>query len=75
VSTNLKWRPARQTQCDLSDDLKYALRKSRDMSVPLRLDRSHLPYLQGLLHGGIEDAQKLIDAIEKHGEIEVCEYF
>ncbi len=39
------------------------------------MDAGDVPYLEGLLHGGIEDAQKLIDAIEKYDSIEVWEQY
>ena len=38
---------------------------------PHILDGSHVSYLEALKDAGIEEAQELIDAIEKHDEIRI----
>jgi hypothetical protein len=73
VSQTLKWRPCYQAANTLSDKLKYALRKRYEQSINGRMGESDIPYLEGLLHAGIEDAQNLIDAIEQYRHIEVFE--
>jgi hypothetical protein len=73
VSQTLKWRPRWQSGDTLSDQLKYALRKRYTQGINGYMDEDEVSYLRGLVDGGVEDAQKLIDAIEKHGDIEVFE--
>lgn len=73
MSMNLYWQPVINTENDLSDALKFALRKRYQHGMDIRMDGGDLSYLQGLLDAGIEDAQTLIDAIEKHGVIRVYE--
>lgn len=75
MTSNLSWRPRHAAGKDLPDDLKFALRK-RHADAHLEgqvYDRDDIPYLTGLAHGGVKGAQKLIDAIEKHDEIELME--
>lgn len=74
MSMNLYWEPAhRKPSGDLSDELKFALRKRFQGHVDGILDHADIGYLQGLLDAGIEDAQALIDAISKHDSIRVYE--
>lgn len=75
MSTNLYWEPAhRNKKSPKGDDaLKFALRKRSNGHVNMRMTQSDVPYLQGLVDAGIAAAQELIDAIEKHDEINVTE--
>lgn len=71
--SNPEVEAALQSGDTLSDQLKYALRKRYTQGINGYMDEDEVSYLRGLVDGGVEDAQKLIDAIEKHGDIEVFE--
>lgn len=75
MTSNLYWEPIKPTPSSrcLSTELKFALRKSFDNPIRTELDEESLGYLAGLRDGGIEDAQKLIDAIKKYGSIQLWE--
>lgn len=76
MSSNLCWQPIKQNWRDLPDQLKYVLQKRNEGSLAnFIMDRSDIPYLSGLKDAGIKGAETLIDAIEKHYEIEVKEIF
>jgi len=68
MSQNLFWEP--KATC-LSKELKWAIEKKFDLSYRVVLTFGDINYLWGLRDAGIEDAQKLIDAIEKYNEIEI----
>lgn len=61
----------------VDDDVRRALARrlwDHDGSLssdPHELSKADLPYLEGLRDGGTKDAQNLIDAIRKHGAVEV----
>lgn len=72
MSMGLYWKPEKNNDKRLPDDLKRALQKRYD--TPLLdhcLDDSDLSYLEGLRDAGVKGAQELINAIEKHGRIEI----
>ena len=74
MTMNLYWTPILPPDDNnLSDQLKFALRKRFNGCVEMTMNVCSIPYLQGLSDGGIKDAQKLIAAIEKHDEIRVYE--
>lgn len=74
MSSTLYWVPVVQTGKSLPDELKYALRKKFGGYIcNTRLLSGHIEYLNGLRDAGTKGAQELIDAIEKHGEIEISE--
>jgi hypothetical protein len=74
MTMNLYWEPAqREPEGDLSDKLKFVLRKRCGGTVDTVLSEMDIQYLNGLIDAGVEDAQQLIDAIEKHGSIRVFE--
>ena len=76
MSSNLGWIPVKTNNYKWLDiDLKFALRKSWGNPVAAKIDCCQLEYLRGLRDAGLKDAQKLIDAIEKYGEIQVEEVF
>ena len=69
MSTNLYWKPLDTEHYNLSDKLKFAIRKKYDGFVKTKLNISDIDYLQGLSDAGISDAESVIKAIQKHGEI------
>jgi hypothetical protein len=69
---SLQWEP-RNNKKFLSTAMKTALRKRYGTPVNITMDADELPYLTGLLHAGLEEAQVLIDAIQAHREIDVKE--
>lgn len=83
MSTSLYWRPVPVDPSGTS--LPYGLKKAvarrfwdHDGSLygdPAELTADDLPYLEGVRDGGGEEvaagAQQLIDAIEKHGRVEI----
>lgn len=78
MSTNLFWKPIVIVKDNiLPKALKYALSKKyfdHDGSLvsgPVELDSSHQEYISGLRDAGISGASELIDAINKHGRVEI----
>jgi len=77
MSSNLYWRPKNTGQKLLSDELKHALKNvdPYGQRVNREFGEEDIDLLRGMLAAGIEDAGKLIEAIEKHGAIEVSEEY
>ena len=74
MSMNLYWRPVPTNKIGLDDALKFALRKRYGGCVGgVTMDYNDIGYLNGLKDAGIDGAETLIDAIEKHDEIYVFE--
>ena len=73
MSTNLYWEPADRKMKDLPASLKFALRKRYGGTVNETMTDRDIPYLEGLRDAGVEGAQALIEAIEKHEAISVIE--
>lgn len=75
MTANLYWEPIIEPKRSLSDELKYALRKRFDIErgQKQRLDESDINYLSGLKDGGVKGTDELIEAIKKHGEVEIFE--
>lgn len=78
MSSNLLWAPVvLQNENVLPYQLKRVIsRKLWDTdgscgSGKAVMTTDDLPYCLGLLHAGVEGAQELIDALEKHGAIEL----
>jgi hypothetical protein len=78
VSSSLFWKPViPQRENTLPDNLKYILGKkywNHDgtlTSPPLVLDEDNLEYLSGLVDAGVEGAEELVEAIRKHGRVEI----
>jgi len=65
MSTNLFWLPRVRKGKILSKDLRRIIDKKYGYGEFV-LDHSDLGYLEGLKDSGIEDADKLIEAISKH---------
>ena len=74
MSSNLYWEPTNRgkNKC-LGTALKWVLQKRFGYPVRVTLDEENILYLQGLADADIEGAQSLVDAIEKHGCIELKE--
>lgn len=76
MSSTLYWEPVKPRKGKgLETGLKWILQKKYGSPVRTELDERDIPYLQGLADADTEDAQKLIDAIEKYGCIELREEF
>ena len=76
MSSTLRWRPTHTSGNDLPYELKRALHKRTDGEpVKGEFTEASIQYLQGLRDGGVVGADKLIEAIEKHGSVEVWEEF
>lgn len=75
MSSNLGWMPVESDWRFLGDQLKFALRKGYGEPVDAVLNSEDIPYLKGLADAGVKDADKLIEAIEKHDELRVKEVF
>lgn len=75
MGTNLYWEPVERKQNSVGGDdgLKWALRKKYGERLDVELTSRSLEYLEGLRDAGQENAQALIDAIEKHDAIRVFE--
>jgi hypothetical protein len=80
MSANLYWRPVPSVikDHDLPDALKYALsprvwKHDGTLSAkPTIITKVSIPYLEGLVDGGVNGAQELIDAIKKNdGQVEI----
>lgn len=78
MSTSLYWEPVMKKDKYLGYSLKFSLGPKYfdhdgSLSGDVYLDEGELPYLRGL-HDGLQDdakkeCAKLIELIEKHGEI------
>lgn len=74
MSTNLEWSPIPKNGKSLATGLKWAMRKrTLDGFVDGTFGEGDLDYFYGLLDAEVEDAQKVIDAITKHGKIRIKE--
>ena len=75
MSTSLTWSPVPDpaTRPRLSYELKKALGARAGGSVDTVMSVESLPYLEGLMDAGIDDATILIQAIHMHGNIRVKE--
>jgi len=70
MSANVCWRPANTGKKDVPDDIHSIIRDLRD-GANYEMDYTDITYLEGLRDGGCKGAQKLIDAINKHEEIDI----
>ncbi len=76
MSSSLCWEPVKGiANRTLPTALKFALRKRFGEPVRVVVSNSTVPYLEGLRDAGVEGAEKLIDLIEKHGEINLNEEY
>ncbi len=77
MSSTLTAKPVNPKESlDLSDELKFALRKRYDSHcVDDIFDMSDIPYLEGVRDAGCEDAGRLIEYIEKYERVRVVEEY
>lgn len=75
MSSNLIWEPVDRKTHDLPSELKFALRNRYDGHVDAIMGDNDISYLSGLKDAGVKGADKLIEAIEKYGEIAVKEVY
>ncbi len=76
MSSTLTVEPAFRKKTQLSYELKKALQKRFGGVISNRnMSFSDESYLEGLLDAGIEDAQIILDMIEKYEEITLDEQF
>ena len=75
MSSTLNWRPLHSNEKDLSDELKFMLRKEYGEPVNCVLRDEDIKFLRGLSIAGASEADELIAGISKFGEIEVKEVF
>lgn len=74
MSSNIYWRPIVPIEGHrLPFALKSVLRKKFGYPIQGVLQASDLGYIEGLKDAGIEGAEQLIEAVEKHQMIEVSE--
>ena len=73
MSSSLGWMPHDRKIKTLADELKYALRKRYGDPVNTTLTENDMEFLAGLEAGDVKDASKLIEALGKHGTIDVKE--
>jgi hypothetical protein len=69
VSCSLYWRPVGNGHQVGDNVLRDAV--TRRFGRGARLDYGAMDFLRGLEAGGVEGADKLIEAIERHDEIEI----
>ena len=69
MSCTLYWRPLTKGNSVGGTQLRQAI--ERRFGREARLDIDALEFLRGLEAGGVEGATELIEAIEKHEEIDV----
>jgi hypothetical protein len=75
MTTSLYWNPVVKPKTHrLPDALKFILRRiHRDGQVTMTMREADLPYLHGLRDAGVDGALELIEAIDKHDEVELSE--
>lgn len=79
MSASMYWRPVlpRPEGEYVDDTVRHRLARrlwdkdGSESAEPHELTKDALPYLEGLRDGGVKGAQDLIDAIRKHGRIEI----
>ena len=69
MSCSLLWRPVGGGKHVGGAALRDAL--DAEVTLPARLDSSHASFLRGCRAANMEGADDLLDAINKHEEIEV----
>jgi uncharacterized hydantoinase/oxoprolinase family protein len=73
MSITVYWEPVRRAKSSISDNLKRVLQKRYESLAGVTMSTRDLMYLYGLRDAGIDEANKLITAIQKHTEIEFTE--
>lgn len=72
MAEQLYWRPICDNNEPLNKKLKWILKEEDMLCNPLT--NKDIGFLQGLRAAGVEDAEKLIDAIKQYGYIELFEH-
>ncbi len=76
MGSTLTMEPINRKKQNLSYELKRCFqRKCAGCVCNKILDECDIPYLKGLLDAGVEDAQIVIDYIEKYEEVIINEEF
>ena len=77
MTSSLIWEPVVEPDMDrgLTTRLKFLLRKRYGEPVNRDFGEEDLPYLEGLVDGGIEDAVALVETIKTHGRVNVREEY
>ena len=73
MSSTLCWEPASREKGQLSNELKFALQKNEEYISDFIITDEHLSDFEGLRDAGIKDAEIIISAIGKYGEIVLSE--
>lgn len=72
MSSTLFYQPRQTGEKQLSDELKFILRDGKHFGgLPHNATEYDIPYFRALADANIKDAQKVLDAIEKYGELEL----
>lgn len=74
MSSSLEMEPVARKTTSLSDALKFAMREKYG-TVDNTFSQEDIPYFEGMLGAGIKDAKRVIEAIERYGEIHIREQF
>lgn len=79
MSSNLTAEPINRKKLDLGTSLKFALRKCLSEPINAEIGESFIPILKGIMAAGDDsaskDADKLIQFIEKYGQIYLKEEY
>lgn len=72
MGSTLYFQPRQTGEHSLSDQLKLVLRDGKHFGgLPHTATERDIPYFEALADAGVKDAQKVLDAIEKYGELEL----
>lgn len=74
MSTNLYWQRKQPVKGQIAGDrLKHILREkfTRLETGAIEMNSADMCYLAGLRDAGVEDAEKLMQAIERYGTLEL----
>lgn len=70
MSATLYWYPVVPPKGHaLPDQLRFVLQKDRGWEREWKIDVGHRGYFEGLRDAGIEGAQAVLDALDKHDTI------
>ncbi len=72
MTSNIYWEPERPRKGKALDtQLKFVLRERFDF--PIQLDSGNRDYFLALTDANVKDADKIVEAIDTHGEIRIWE--
>lgn len=79
MSSNLRAEPVNRQKLELGTSLKFALRKCFSEPLNVVIGPNSIKLLEGMIAAGneetVKDAEKLIDFINKHGDVLVKEEY